>query len=570
MDNDPLIRPPPAIDLAHVADFCIGDLVVRPSRREVVGAGGREFVQPRVMQVLVALARAQGDVVSRDDLIASCWGGRVVGEDAITRAIGHIRRLGEGVAARAFALETVPRVGYRLVARESAARESCATSPPWTAMDNAPVAAPLVAESAPAPLPRRSRRARTLPLALAGIAALGSALALRQAADPRPVPARAALVASQQPPPLDAARDLETRGLAAVFEGTPEQTSQGLAYLREGMAMRRDYAAGWGSLAMAYVLSLPHTPAAARAEVAMRVREAAARGLALNPRDGHSLAALTSLEPTFGAWDVKDRAQRRALALAGADWPALMNQRVQFLMQVGRTREALVESERLQAISPLIPWIQANRIMLLAANHRPDEAERAAAYAGHIWPRNRQIWFTRFWFDALRGRPERALAMIADRPGWPTQTDPAEIALCGRAAAAIASRAPADADAILATYRGLALRAQSHAETAILVAAALGRREDALAFARTLYTRPVPAGPRGWLTPAIGYERAGERITAPLFAPPADRLWADPAFFRLTSDIGLVAWWRSTGPPDLCRDPAAAPLCAANGITPPA
>ena len=36
------------------------------------------------MQVLVALARRPGEVVSRDDLIAECWGGRAV--DAAARA----------------------------------------------------------------------------------------------------------------------------------------------------------------------------------------------------------------------------------------------------------------------------------------------------------------------------------------------------------------------------------------------------------------------------------------------------------------------------------------------------
>jgi Tol biopolymer transport system component len=61
--------------------------------------------------VLVALARARGAVVSRDDLIQACWGGVVVGEDAINRTIVRIRRLS---ADRTFTLETIPKIGYRL------------------------------------------------------------------------------------------------------------------------------------------------------------------------------------------------------------------------------------------------------------------------------------------------------------------------------------------------------------------------------------------------------------------------------------------------------------------------
>jgi TolB-like protein/Flp pilus assembly protein TadD len=101
------------MQLAHEGGFSLGDLEVRPPTREVMAPHGREVLQPRVMQVLVALARAAGGVVSRDDLIAECWDGRVVGEDSITLVMSKLRKL----AARsggAFAVETIPRVGYRL------------------------------------------------------------------------------------------------------------------------------------------------------------------------------------------------------------------------------------------------------------------------------------------------------------------------------------------------------------------------------------------------------------------------------------------------------------------------
>lgn len=103
---------PISVDLAREPDFRLGGLEVRPSSREVIAGEAREVLEPRVMQVLVALARRRGQVVSRDELVASCWGGRVVGDDAIQRAVAAVRRLGE--ARGAFAVETVSRVGYRL------------------------------------------------------------------------------------------------------------------------------------------------------------------------------------------------------------------------------------------------------------------------------------------------------------------------------------------------------------------------------------------------------------------------------------------------------------------------
>jgi DNA-binding winged helix-turn-helix (wHTH) protein len=100
------------IDLAHEPPFTLGGLSVTPANLQVAAGERRETLEPRIMQVLVALARQRGEVVSRDDLIASCWAGRVVGEDAINRCIFRLRRLADELGG--FALETVPRVGYRL------------------------------------------------------------------------------------------------------------------------------------------------------------------------------------------------------------------------------------------------------------------------------------------------------------------------------------------------------------------------------------------------------------------------------------------------------------------------
>jgi adenylate cyclase len=102
------------IDLAQAPDLRLGPVLVRPSLSEVVAAGQAIRLQPRVMQVLVALARADGEVVSRDELLASCWGGLAIGDDAINRCIGRLRRLSEEEAPGAFTIGTLPRIGYRL------------------------------------------------------------------------------------------------------------------------------------------------------------------------------------------------------------------------------------------------------------------------------------------------------------------------------------------------------------------------------------------------------------------------------------------------------------------------
>src|SRR4029078_11322741 len=107
--------------LSAEPDFALGDVAVHPSLLEMTRGGHRQPVEPRVMQVLVALAGAGGAVVSRDELIQRCWEGRVVGDAAINRCIFRLRELADaGGGSPSFQIETIPRVGYRLVAQEPA------------------------------------------------------------------------------------------------------------------------------------------------------------------------------------------------------------------------------------------------------------------------------------------------------------------------------------------------------------------------------------------------------------------------------------------------------------------
>ncbi len=103
------------VDLAHAADFRLGDVLVRPARRQVIqDGGGTEVLQPRVMQVLVVLAEARGGVVTREELMRACWPGQFVAEDSVNRVILHLRRLAKTLGDGAFRIETIPRVGYRI------------------------------------------------------------------------------------------------------------------------------------------------------------------------------------------------------------------------------------------------------------------------------------------------------------------------------------------------------------------------------------------------------------------------------------------------------------------------
>lgn len=103
------------MNLAREPRFRLGGIDVRPATREVIHAGGRDVLEPRVMSVLIALAQARGEVVTRDDLTQACWEGRAVSDDAINRVISRIRRVSDLTGGADFTLETITKVGYRLV-----------------------------------------------------------------------------------------------------------------------------------------------------------------------------------------------------------------------------------------------------------------------------------------------------------------------------------------------------------------------------------------------------------------------------------------------------------------------
>jgi TolB-like protein len=104
------------IDLIRAEPFRLGGHTVRPASCDILSVHGRVVLQRRVMQVLVAMARRPGAVLSREDLISQCWDGRAVGDDAVHRSMAILRRLSAQLGG--FSIETIKRVGYSLTSAE--------------------------------------------------------------------------------------------------------------------------------------------------------------------------------------------------------------------------------------------------------------------------------------------------------------------------------------------------------------------------------------------------------------------------------------------------------------------
>jgi DNA-binding winged helix-turn-helix (wHTH) protein len=94
----------------------IGAWCVNPASGQISRDGETARVEVRTMRVLVCLAEHAGEVVSIDDLLNYVWPDVTVAPDSVYQAVASLRRLlGDDPKQRTY-IETVPRLGYRMVA----------------------------------------------------------------------------------------------------------------------------------------------------------------------------------------------------------------------------------------------------------------------------------------------------------------------------------------------------------------------------------------------------------------------------------------------------------------------
>ncbi len=95
--------------------FHLGNLVLDPGRRELRSGTRVLAVEPQVFDMLEFLIRNRARVVSKDDLLAAVWGGRIVSDSAIAARINAARQaLGDNGREQRF-IRTIPRKGFRFV-----------------------------------------------------------------------------------------------------------------------------------------------------------------------------------------------------------------------------------------------------------------------------------------------------------------------------------------------------------------------------------------------------------------------------------------------------------------------
>jgi pimeloyl-ACP methyl ester carboxylesterase/DNA-binding winged helix-turn-helix (wHTH) protein len=95
--------------------FFFEDKVLDPNRRELRCKGGLVAVEPQVFDLIVFLVRNRDRVVSKDDLIAGVWDGRIVSDSTLASRINAARRALDDNGDAQRLIRTAARKGVRFV-----------------------------------------------------------------------------------------------------------------------------------------------------------------------------------------------------------------------------------------------------------------------------------------------------------------------------------------------------------------------------------------------------------------------------------------------------------------------
>lgn len=485
---------PGKVVLAHEPSFTIGAVEADPATRQVHGASRSETLEPRVMEVFVALYRA-GGIVTRDELIQRCWDGRIVGEDAINRVISRIRGIGVDIGEGSFSVETITKVGYRL--------------------SNAATKVPARASSVP-PIDRRTLVGGAV--AAAGAGGIGWLWSSGRPSDS-----------------LAEARNLRDRAIAVRQSYDTGDNRQAIAFLQEAVRISPAYGEGWGTLALAYSRALLDEPPARVAGFKERMDEAVRNAERFDPGNADAESIRWLGYPLAGDLnDIEIRA--RGFIERHPDHPAGHNVLGIILMNAGRWREAVVPFLAVKQRDAFNPIGRYQLALAYWSSGQFSRADNELDEAARRWPQHGAIAQTRIKVLALSGRPKAALDLATDPQTQPLE-EPVytETRLSFLRALVTGSAADIDKAVNMAVLR--ARRGPNDTVSLALNCIALGRTDLGLPMLEGVY---LNIGEWAWP------DNKDYISTHPLFQPHARALWRLPRFAAILNGTGLENYWRKS------------------------
>lgn len=501
-------------ELAARPDFTLGLAVVSPSTRTIAGPGGTADAEPRVMQVLVVLAEAAGQVVTRGTLFDRCWGGVYVGDDSLNRTIGAIRKLAAEIADGSFEVETIPRTGYRL------------TSPMADGL-------PKDRDSEAAQARSVSRRtlivSGTAAVVIAGAA--GTWFTVRSRSD---------------------ARFEELIGVAEGAIRTEDANQKIIRSLEEAVAIRPDSAKAWGLLAFFNIILAQLSDPKDAAPLIDRAQDAARRAFSINPNEPNALMAIFELEGSTLDWFERDRRLRRIIAIAPTTIWAIA-ELVLLLQAAGMNRESRAWNERAISLVPLSLDFLSKRALKLWVAGRVPEADKVIDQVRALYPLVDWAWWVRFLIFSMTGRAQAAQNLLNSDPKM--FSDPTERGMWQASLPALIEPSPA----AIARARWACFDAAKIADRAqgqgVMILSQLGDVDGSYAIANGALLSRGPIIRREPPESKAAIQNAADRVNMQwLFTPPCAAVRKDPRFGPLCDQVGLTEYWRRRGmEPDFMR-----------------
>lgn len=219
-------------------EFHVGPWLVQPSLCRISRDERSTRIRAKLMDLLVYLAEHPNQVVSKQDLLNEVWRTEAVSESALTRSITELRQALEDSVHDPQIIETIPKRGYRLIARVFPASVEPDTANTTTAPRS------LEVEGAPSRLSayRWSIVAGVLIVVVGGLAAMAAKMTVR----PKSV---------TEHPWFEEVTTKSPRALRAYVLGAslmPDRSEEAIPHLRD--ALREDPEFASAHILLAYAL----------------------------------------------------------------------------------------------------------------------------------------------------------------------------------------------------------------------------------------------------------------------------------------------------------------------------
>jgi len=224
------------------------------------------------------------------------------------------------------------------------------------------------------------------------------------------------------------------------------------------------------------------------------------------------------------------------------DFPYLSMRECQFLMSVGRNDDAWPYCQRAHAMRPLTAPIEWRFAESLHMRGEDSLADQAIEKAVHDYPQNALVRLAKFEILAFGRQHESAAAllpaMLNQGEGFGVQEiDALKLYLAARNSGRAADADRAAAAILSASDSGLRL------DLAVKALASLGKIDQAFLLLEGLSHTLAPEMDLAPANPGTSF----------LFAPGTGPLRADPRFWRIANQHGLVGYWMKSGKwPDFC------------------